>query len=106
MTPAATETEVSSNAALLDVPLPEVKEMPAFDSIDEMRNAHTELLRIYDSTGATPEVIGQVKEFLRHGRLAGKNLDRPDERLEAQRILDQWDRADEGSSRGDRYDAG
>jgi hypothetical protein len=84
-------TNISTTATLLISERPNGgSTLPPFEVIDDMRAAHTELLKGYYSTGATGELLTQARAFLDRGRCTGKNLDRPEERLEAQRILDQW----------------
>ena len=61
-----------------------------FEVLDEFRNRHTELLKQYHAGGCTQEFVDAVGCFIISGRNLGKLLDRAEERIEAQRILDQW----------------
>src|ERR1700730_3137539 len=63
----------------------------SFESIDKLRAEHTQLLKAYYKSGMTSVLLLEAKKFLDRGRVTGTDLDRVEERLEAQRILDQWD---------------
>jgi Novel STAND NTPase 1 len=61
-----------------------------FELLDEFRDRHTELLKQYHAAGCTQEFVDILGDFIISGRNLGKLLDRAEERIEAQRILDQW----------------
>jgi Novel STAND NTPase 1 len=86
-TPITAQTSADSLVAESGLTLDEHR---PFDSLDAMRDAHTHLLKAFYAEGTTPAIIESAKAFLNRGCLSGKNLDRGNERLEAQRILDQW----------------
>jgi hypothetical protein len=60
------------------------------ETLDALRDRHTELLKRYYRTGETSEVRADIRRFLADGRDAGKLLENAEERMEAQRILDHW----------------
>jgi energy-coupling factor transporter ATP-binding protein EcfA2 len=62
----------------------------SFESLQDLRDAHTELLRRLRSGGFSPEVRRDAAAFVESGRGVGALLDQSHERLEAQRILDHW----------------
>jgi len=61
-----------------------------FQNLTDLRREHTELLKEYHSRGSAPEILDALRDFVTRGRKLGTLLDRAEERIEAQRILDQW----------------
>ena len=84
------ETATAESVPLVGGRVPDTEEVQQFDSLEVMRDEHTRLLKLFYADGATPNVVAQIRPFLARGQATGTSLDRPDERLEAQRILDQW----------------
>ncbi|MES2924526.1 MAG: hypothetical protein V4819_23440 [Verrucomicrobiota bacterium] len=62
----------------------------AFQTMVDLRDAHTALLKSYHGAGSSPELIGELRDFIARARLLGTLLGMAEERVEAQRILDQW----------------
>ena len=64
-----------------------------FKSLDEMRAAYHRLVRRYGKTEvAEPraELLGEIGTFVARGRLTGTLLDAPDDRWDAQSMLNYW----------------
>lgn len=87
---AITPVSTDADTAVAEPYPPTAEEDRLFDSLDALRQEHTNLLKTFYAQGTSAAVLDSVKAFLKRGELSGKNFDRSDERLEAQRILDQW----------------
>src|SRR5829696_6476697 len=64
-----------------------------YESLLELRTAYNDLARSYqENSGGVPpdELLDQADVFLERGRETGAFLDKPDERSEAQNMLNFW----------------
>ena len=60
-----------------------------FDSLAALRSAHADLLRV-TGDGPTPDGLDRVAKFLRRAAATGAILDTPDDRKQAQGLIDYW----------------
>ena len=65
-------------------------EPPIYPSLAALRLAHSKLLSGFDRNNPSPEILHDIEEFLRAGRLTGLMLSDEERRNAAQTILDYW----------------
>ncbi len=59
-------------------------------SLPVLRAGHRELLRRHQRTGASPETLAEIREFVRECRDSGRCLDSEGDRASAQSLVDFW----------------
>ena len=69
---------------------PKTHEPPVYPSLAALRLAHSKVLGGFDRNNPSPEILLEIEEFLRAGRLTGLMLSDEERRNAAQSILDYW----------------
>jgi WD40 repeat protein len=62
----------------------------SYASLEALHAVHNELLKRFRTTGNTPEMVADIREFLQRGKLTGALLDSDADRWSAQSQLDYW----------------
>jgi len=62
----------------------------SFTNLEELRNAHRELLKHLDTIGDGKSLNAPILQFLEAGVALGSTLSVPRQRAEVQRLLDYW----------------